>query len=161
MQLPRVRFLTGLWKFRQDKESCIHSLSPANVPLWISHPNLVLKNRLKTSDVTSQSRTYRIGFFSMSFWNENISCHINKQEMSQPLAISGLQMWMRAPKTVIEGMLPPPAWWLLRSWGMQSAAICRSIRWTGNQGWPQMAELYVEGMNPVSPEACIFPEAEC
>ena len=46
------------------------------------------KNRLKTGDVTSQSRTYRIGFFP----NENISCHINKQEMSQPLATSGLQM---------------------------------------------------------------------
>ena len=31
-------------------------------------------------------------------WNENISCHI-KQEMSQPSAVSCLQMWMRAPKT--------------------------------------------------------------
>ena len=38
----------------------------------------------------------------------NISCHINKQEMSQPSAISGLQMWMMAPKTVIQRMLPPP-----------------------------------------------------
>ena len=26
-------------------------------------------------------------------WNENISCHINKHGMSQPSAISGLQMW--------------------------------------------------------------------
>ena len=40
-------------------------------------------------------------FFTL--WNETISCHINKQEMSQPSAISGLQMWMRAP-----WMLPPP-----------------------------------------------------
>ena len=45
-------------------------------------------------------------FFTL--WNENISCHINKQEMSQPSAISGLQMWMMAPKTVIQQMLPPP-----------------------------------------------------
>ena len=42
-------------------------------------------------------------FFTL--WNENISCHINKQEMSQPSAISGLQMWMRAPQTVIQWML--------------------------------------------------------
>ena len=52
----------------------------------------------------------------MSLWNENISCHINKQEMSQPSAISGLQISMKVSKTVIQGMLPPPAWWLLRSW---------------------------------------------
>ena len=30
---------------------------------------------------------------------ENISCHINKQEMSQSSVISGLQMWIRSPKT--------------------------------------------------------------
>ena len=29
-----------------------------------------------------------------------------------------------------------PTWWLLRSWGMQAAAVCCSLRWTGNQGWP-------------------------
>ena len=40
-------------------------------------------------------------------WNENISCHINQQEMSQPSAISGLQMWMGAPQTSIQRMLPP------------------------------------------------------
>ena len=32
----------------------------------------------------------------LDMWNESISCYINKQEMSQPLAISGLQMWLRA-----------------------------------------------------------------
>ena len=38
-------------------------------------------------------------FYSiLKSWNENISCHINKQEMSQPSAISSFQMWMRAPK---------------------------------------------------------------
>ena len=49
-------------------------------------------------------------------WNENISYHVNEQGISQPSAISGLQMWMRAPKTAIQEMLPPPRW-LLRSWG--------------------------------------------
>ena len=39
-------------------------------------------------------------------WNENISCHINKQEMSQPSAISGLQMWMGATQAVIQQMPP-------------------------------------------------------
>ena len=38
-------------------------------------------------------------------WNENISYYINKQEMAQPSAISGLQMWMRSPKTAIQGTL--------------------------------------------------------
>ena len=41
-------------------------------------------------------------------WNENISFHINKQEISQPSVISGLQIWIRVPKTVIQQMLPPP-----------------------------------------------------
>ena len=44
---------------------------------------------------------------NFKLWNENISCHINKQEMPQPSAISSLQMWMRAPKTEIQWMLPP------------------------------------------------------
>ena len=38
---------------------------------------------------------------------ENISCHINKQEMSQPSLISSLQMWMWAPQPAIWQMLPP------------------------------------------------------
>ena len=40
-------------------------------------------------------------------WNENISCQINEQEMSQPSVISVLQMQMRAPENVIQQMLPP------------------------------------------------------
>ena len=40
-------------------------------------------------------------------WNENISCYINEQEMSQPSVISVLQMQMRVPKNVIQHMLPP------------------------------------------------------
>ena len=43
-----------------------------------------------------------------TLWNKNISCHINQQEMSQPPAISGLQMWRRAPITAIQQILPPP-----------------------------------------------------
>ena len=31
---------------------------------------------------------------SYALWNENISCHINKQELSQLSGTSGLQMWM-------------------------------------------------------------------
>ena len=52
----------------------------------------------------------------MALWNENISCHINKQEMSQPSAISGLQMWMQAPKAQSSRCCHLP-WWLLRRWG--------------------------------------------
>ena len=36
-QLCTVRFLIGLWTFRQDKESCINSLPQINLPLWNSH----------------------------------------------------------------------------------------------------------------------------
>ena len=35
----------------------------------------------------------------VDFWNENISCHINKQEIARPSVISGLQMYTRTPKT--------------------------------------------------------------
>ena len=41
-------------------------------------------------------------------WNENISCHINKQDLSPPSAISGLQMWTRAPQTENQQMPPAP-----------------------------------------------------
>ena len=40
-------------------------------------------------------------------WNENISWHINKQKMSQPIGISGPQMWMRAHQSGIQQMPPP------------------------------------------------------
>ena len=54
-------------------------------------------------------------------WNENIPCHVNQEELSQPSAFSGFQTWMRAPKTEIQQMLPPPLW-LLRSWGNASSS---------------------------------------
>ena len=47
-------------------------------------------------------------WLSLTPLNENISCHINKQEISPPSVISGLQMWMRAPQTAIQGVWPPP-----------------------------------------------------
>ena len=56
-----------------------------------------------------------------ALWNENVSCHINKQELSQPSLISGLQTWMRAPKTVIQRMLPPLMGDCWRAGGMQEA----------------------------------------
>ena len=89
-----------------------------------------------------------------AFWNENIPWHINKQERSQPPAISGLRMWMRAPKTAIQWMLPPPQW----CWG---AGEMQEARGTSKQDWPQIAEEPMQGMDSVSPEACIFPHTEC
>ena len=68
-----------------------------------------------------------------AFSNEKLYCQINKQEMPQPSAISGLQMWVRAPKAQSSrcrhppwwstghgdppAMVIHPPWWLLRSWG--------------------------------------------
>ena len=46
-----------------------------------------------------------VGVSQTTVWSEDISCHITKQEMSQPSAISGLQMWMRAPQAAIQWML--------------------------------------------------------
>ena len=43
-------------------------------------------------------------------------CHINKQEMSQPSAISGLQMWVRAPQMVIQRIMPTPTV-IAEEWG--------------------------------------------
>ena len=82
------------------------------------------------------------------------SCHINKQERSQPSAISGLQTWMRAPKTAIQWMLPPPQW----CWG---AGEMQEARGTRKQDWAQIAEEPMQGMDSVSLEACIFPHTEC
>ena len=52
------------------------------------------------------SMCFRITWTAL--WNENISCNINKQKTSQPSVISGLQMWIRAPQTAVQGVLPPP-----------------------------------------------------
>ena len=49
-----------------------------------------------------------IYYHGEGLWNENISCHINQQEMSQPSVISGLQKWKKAPQTEIQQMLPSP-----------------------------------------------------
>ena len=43
-------------------------------------------------------------------WNENISCRIIKQDMSQPSTISGLQMWMKKwneSRSVVSDSLRP------------------------------------------------------
>ena len=38
---------------------------------------------------------YIAWLLTSTLWNENISYHINNQEMSQPLSISGLQTWIK------------------------------------------------------------------
>ena len=45
--------------------------------------------------------------WNAQMWNETISCHINLEEMPQPSPISHLQIWMRAPQTMIQRVLPP------------------------------------------------------
>ena len=82
-------------------------------PLCLQHPSPCSH----TSESRPQSHwTARHNYWvtDASLWlsltplNENISCHINKQEISPPSVISGLQMWMRAPQTAIQGVWPPP-----------------------------------------------------
>ena len=47
--------------------------------------------------------------WNAQMWKETISCHINLEEMPQPSPISHLQIWMRAPQTMIQRVLPPTA----------------------------------------------------
>ena len=70
-------------------------------------------------------------WLSLKLLNENISCHINEQEMSPPSVISGPQMWVRAPQIVIQGVLllpPPPV--TAEGLGVQEA------RWARRWDWP-------------------------
>ena len=66
-------------------------------------------------------------------WYANISCYISKQEMAQPSAISGLQMWMRAPQTAIPADTPNPHGDCWEAGGMQEAW------WTRKWDWPQIS----------------------
>ena len=77
---------------------------------------------------------------ALALWNENISCHINKQEMSLPSAISGLQMlngW-GGERGLLK--LQSSRCYHTPSGGMQEAAICHicpSLRRTRKQGLAQ------------------------
>ena len=81
----------------------------------------------------------------------NISCHINKQEMSEPSSISGLQTWMRLPN-LIQQMLPPrPPWWLLRRCVVSSLSCvqlcdpmdCSTPGFPFPQHLPELAQTHV------------------
>ena len=74
--------------------------------------------------------------------------------------ISGLQLWIRAPKTD-PGDAPTPHGDCGGAGGMQEAAICHSLRWTRKQDWPQIDGMHMKELNSVSPEACIFAYIEC
>ena len=60
-------------------------------------------------------------------------------------------MWIRAPQTEIQQMLPTP----------MIAEALGECKKQGEQDCPQIAEVHMKGMNSVSPEACIFPYTEC
>ena len=81
------------------------SLRVTTPPLPISHicrESMQILSALQCNSTIGQGQWRQWGV-----WNENISCHINKWEMSQLSAFPGLQMWMRAPKIAIQQMPPP------------------------------------------------------
>ena len=73
--------------------------------------------------------------------------------MSQPSVNSGLQMWTRAPKTVIQRMLPLP---MVTA---EELGECKKQGEQGNQTGPDSWAAYEE-MKSASPEAYIFPGKE-
>ena len=73
--------------------------------------------------------------------------------MSQPSAISGLQMCMRVPNTAIHRMLPPP------TVIAEELGECKKQGEQGNR-IAQKAAVHMKGANSASPEACIFPYRE-
>ena len=70
--------------------------------------------------------------------------------MSQPLLISGLQIWMWAPQLQSSSAATPRSdcW---EAGGRQEA------RWARKQDWPQIANMHMKRMSSVSPETTIFP----
>ena len=64
-------------------------------------------------------------------------------------------MWMGAPQTEIQRMLPHPHGDRWETGGMQEA------RWTRKEDWPQIVEVHMKRMNSVSQEAYIFQYIDC
>ena len=102
-----------------------------NKRIW----NTILGCSLKNEGFISfpfQCKPFNITVIQVyALWSENICCH-NKQEMPQSSAISGLQMWMRSPKTVIQWMLPPP---MLIA---EKLGESKKPSEQGNRIWPQI-----------------------
>ena len=81
--------------------------------------------------------------------------------MSQPPSISGLQMRMRAPKTMGQQRLSLLDSDCQGAGAMQEAAICHSLKRRRKQDLAPDSLVHVKRMKSVSPEACIFPYREC
>ena len=91
----------------------------------------------------------QIYYHGEGLWNENISCHINQQEMSQPSVISDVNKGSHP----VDAATPDS--------DQRGACGMQEARWTMKPDWPQRAEVHLIGMNSVSPEACVFPYIEC
>ena len=96
-----------------------------------------------------------IAFFGESMKNPIKSCPNCEMKISPAISINRerhshqqfltSRCEMRAPKTVIQRMMPPP--------NVIAAELGQCKK---KEDWPQRAEVHMKGMDSVSPEACIF-----
>ena len=93
-----------------------------------------------------------------SVWNEDISCHSNIQEMSQPSEMSGLQMWMRASQTAMQQMLPFPLGTAEKLGDTGSSHLpLLQVNKEKKEDWPQIAEVHYERSSCSEPRGLHLP----
>ena len=99
----------------------------------------------------SGMRIQKLQSTSLPVQSENSTYHINKQEMSQPLAILASKCAWGLPKLWFSKCCQPLQGDCWGAGGMQEA------RWTRNQDWPLIAEVHVKGMNFSEPRGLLLP----
>ena len=121
---------------------------------WTGKPGMLqsvgLQSQTESDTAEWLNWTRRAGVLFFVKWK--YLCHINKQEMSQPSAISGLQLWVRAPQMVIQRILPTPTV-ISEEWGefkkqgeLRNRIGPRQLRCIWKE-WMQQAQRFASPMH--------------